>query len=1213
MKFFSAQKVLGFLSVLFVFLSVATPAFADCDGWARDGEEHRNAGNGCSYVCRGSSWSGPTKCDGQGNGQFQGAAARSAEERARQAAAVAERNNEARKKVEEQGTSATAALAAATATQRQQEAVRQQAMVETQRQQEIDLARRAGASEQEIAEIEERANDAAEFVSQAQGTNEGKSLVGSNSQTATNIAATGEGSANLPSTTSTASESVSQSSTAVFTGSGSCDINNSKSSNLPSGSLCCRGGHVECASPGVCNAPGIGYPGKCAPLQSGSGNSNSSNASSGDQGPAPQSAPAVFVPADQVMYRINGSSCTTCSQGQIQADADACRYKDLRACNNALAIETSRSSQGSPSRYYLDGSNVCRPCLSAQDAARFNCSFTLSNCNQGDRTVPETSAGNRCDAATCICQTNRLSLSTGEMCPTSSQVNGGLPNCGNDTSVLSINSNALRSACLYNGTVRYKCKAGNNVNGCISVIASTQTQNTQGGVGPAPSNNQTQPSTTQPARATATQTAGQASVPDCANAEVGTFNDTELPNSRPCRYQGRTVYLCNAGTIFNRCGTRNTSSETVVPSLNTTTNTSVTPDIAPAAIRSACSSMVCAGSTIICTISGSRQVAYDQCVAEGTSRAEIKPSTSDSASLPQCVRPVARGVANSTPCAVGTNTTDFSFCSSGTRSLPDGTCQMVNPTDSSTSVGVVNSNVSNPSTVRAVAESTQEAACRREACFFPSCVPNSSVQQTVFDVCMTRTQASTTNATNTNSGRLTCPENATLFIRQSSRENLVACQTVGSNTLSYYCPPNTQCPLPTTAGPINSCLGIANGLAPQTTNGTSAGVCCDGQFKAGQTRCETQPTAPNATTERVVLESRCWSQVCIPGSQMCDRTLPTNKTRFEQCVANNGVLPAQTSSETTDPSTQTSTTAQNPLTNLRNAVDERVRSCNIHTCGLPTGCSTSGPLAALALNTCYVTGVPSSTNSISRPVITRTCPVTGIFDVNTPGVHEGLVSCVDFDGAARFYCPSGQTCIVSAGVGSNLCEGRANNVPFFNGGGNAVCCNGQLRVNRNSCSTSQSSTSNNTTPSGNGDIEPEVQEELDFPTDEVILQATPVEDSTIDLNEVLPVSYCSGRANGAISVANQGEFSCCYGLTYAEGFSCPVVQGPAPQPANNSQVSNVNQSWACLATTTNASCRPCGGSNQVSCSSFDSNIQVYVGEQVVRDTYRSQTIRFLAN
>ncbi|MBI5358092.1 hypothetical protein HZB69_00475 [Candidatus Amesbacteria bacterium] len=42
-----------------------------CDGWANNGSEHQNSGNGCFYTCENGSWKGPSKCDGQGNGLFQ--------------------------------------------------------------------------------------------------------------------------------------------------------------------------------------------------------------------------------------------------------------------------------------------------------------------------------------------------------------------------------------------------------------------------------------------------------------------------------------------------------------------------------------------------------------------------------------------------------------------------------------------------------------------------------------------------------------------------------------------------------------------------------------------------------------------------------------------------------------------------------------------------------------------------------------------------------------------------------------------------------------------------------------------------------------------------------------------------------------------------------------------------------------------------------------
>lgn len=92
---------------------------ANCDIFATEGSEHRNAGNGCFYVCRNGSWSGPTKCDGNGNGVCQGCSGVSAQ---KQAELVTERQREAATKISEQGTAATAQIAQQTAQQRAAEA-----------------------------------------------------------------------------------------------------------------------------------------------------------------------------------------------------------------------------------------------------------------------------------------------------------------------------------------------------------------------------------------------------------------------------------------------------------------------------------------------------------------------------------------------------------------------------------------------------------------------------------------------------------------------------------------------------------------------------------------------------------------------------------------------------------------------------------------------------------------------------------------------------------------------------------------------------------------------------------------------------------------------------------------------------------------------------------------------------------------------------------
>ena len=87
-----------------------------CDGWASPGSEHRNAGNGCFYVCAGGSWTGPNRCDNQGNGLFQGDPSNLSPEEI--AKAVNQRQSEAYLTVLKQDAKTTAEVAAETANQR---------------------------------------------------------------------------------------------------------------------------------------------------------------------------------------------------------------------------------------------------------------------------------------------------------------------------------------------------------------------------------------------------------------------------------------------------------------------------------------------------------------------------------------------------------------------------------------------------------------------------------------------------------------------------------------------------------------------------------------------------------------------------------------------------------------------------------------------------------------------------------------------------------------------------------------------------------------------------------------------------------------------------------------------------------------------------------------------------------------------------------------
>ncbi|MEK7163990.1 MAG: hypothetical protein AAB768_02480, partial [Patescibacteria group bacterium] len=73
--------------------TITTNIEGRCDGWANPGSEHRNAGNGCFFTCDAGNWKGPNRCDGEGNGLFQGDPSNLSPEEI--AKAVGERQSEA--------------------------------------------------------------------------------------------------------------------------------------------------------------------------------------------------------------------------------------------------------------------------------------------------------------------------------------------------------------------------------------------------------------------------------------------------------------------------------------------------------------------------------------------------------------------------------------------------------------------------------------------------------------------------------------------------------------------------------------------------------------------------------------------------------------------------------------------------------------------------------------------------------------------------------------------------------------------------------------------------------------------------------------------------------------------------------------------------------------------------------------------------------------
>jgi hypothetical protein len=380
MKRFFTKVLLGLGLAVLTLGAAATPAFASCDNGVPDGGEARNSGNGCIYRCSGSSWSGPLRCDGQGNGQFQGPPAQSAEERANQARAVQQAAQDAERVVSQQGAAATAAQAASTAEQRAKEATRQQAMVEAQRQTELDVATRLGATPADIAKIEADARAAAAFVAQAQGTNRGQNIVGSGAANAEAIAAAGYdpsgalATGNVSVSGGTITGGVTRvaagtggsggggtghgdfgsdaANAAMYTGADKCDINGG-GENVAPGGACCRGGKVECAGSGVCSAGSVGQSGRCS----------TSGLVAGD----PEARAVAFRNSNGTVTSIpvltTGSSCAagtrSCSYANGVVCVNSSTYSDANGgCTTWQRDVTSQTNRGS-SEIVVSSSNTC--------------------------------------------------------------------------------------------------------------------------------------------------------------------------------------------------------------------------------------------------------------------------------------------------------------------------------------------------------------------------------------------------------------------------------------------------------------------------------------------------------------------------------------------------------------------------------------------------------------------------------------------------------------------------------------------------------------------------------------------------------------------------------------------------------------------------------------------------------------------------------------
>jgi len=316
-----------------------------CDGWADPGTTHRNSGNGCNYTCKNGGWSGPNQCDGSGNGQFQGEAAVSADERARQEEAVRERQKEAEDKVAAQGAAETAQIAAQTAEQRAKEAARQQAMVESQRQTAVAEAQ-AKSDQAALDEANRKAQAASQQVSQAQGTNRGSEIVGTGDLRARDIAAVGYdpnsalalGTANLSQMPQSSQVALANAAVNVANLNSACDVNTGSPNSVGAGAACCRGGVVECGggTNGSCmseiDRPGVvGYCGATGqPDVSGFCGDNFCQATETAQNCAKDCA--VTSSIGYRLYSFEGGECIPCVPGATRGCVS------LAACQPQLPL-----------------------------------------------------------------------------------------------------------------------------------------------------------------------------------------------------------------------------------------------------------------------------------------------------------------------------------------------------------------------------------------------------------------------------------------------------------------------------------------------------------------------------------------------------------------------------------------------------------------------------------------------------------------------------------------------------------------------------------------------------------------------------------------------------------------------------------------------------------------------------------------------------------
>lgn len=782
MKRIFAKVLLGLFLSVAVFGAAVSPVSAACDNGVPDGGEARNAGNGCIYRCSGSSWSGPLRCDGQGNGQFQGPPAKSAEEKQAQARAVQQAQQDAERVVAQQGAAATAAQAASTAEQRAKEATRQQAMVEAQRQAEVDLATRLGASAADIAKIEADARTAAAFVAQAQGTTRGQTIVGSGAANAAAIAeagydptgalATGNvtvsggaitagvtrvssagggtgggGGVNLGSDAANA---------AMYTGADKCDINGG-GDNVAPGGVCCRGGKVECANSGICSAGSVGQTGKCS----------TSGLAAGD----PEARAVAFRNANGTVSNIPilaaGSSCS--------GNTRSCAYAGGVAC---VSSTTYSDANGGCATWQRDvQSQANRGSSEAIVASSNSCTGTTRGCLYGggwvcvDRTrYPEGNSGGTDTSNGCAAwhrDFTGTSLVGGSVKFKVS--NGSCVSCvaGDSASVCAYSTLAQCNSAVAiarassgdtaNAVVRYRLDGGTCV-ACRTQQDAAQyncqyTESTCGNRGGANSN-------AQPGRACSN---GPCYCPSTgAQIQNGAICPTEFqadrtancpanserivsssgPNRTACLQAGTLKYQCNSGTSANNCD--------------------------PSA--------------------GTASLGFQQCSGSY----------------------VRRGTPFSTPCKLSNDNDTYSMCT-GNYEREGTLCVPKNRNATGTNA---------TSSIQNGVNDTLTSQCQQAACNYPGCTPSTDTQRSTYASCMG--SASSDELRNSCGRQLNCPSTGCAGLSEADVRRFTTCLETGRAPA----PVVATNPVSPTQQSADAFCRQASSAADASVPGSNGMVCC---------------------------------------------------------------------------------------------------------------------------------------------------------------------------------------------------------------------------------------------------------------------------------------------------------------------------------------------------------------------------------------------------